>query len=366
MPASERSRKSDEVPFFLLFSREGLQMKPLPPIAFLLYHVSRVRHASQAKRRVFVLAATLAVSLTLPSLVHATAVGLYFGNYQQGTLLKADPFTGGAGVAVSSGMTNPQNPVVGPDGNFYLPDAGDGVIYKIDGNTFARTTFIGAGPTTVTGFGVFDGSGNYFVTSFLGNIVRKYDSSGATTGIDLAVNNASGVTLGPDGNIYAASYSDGAIYRFNPTTGAQIGGAFASLGGNVGPLLFGPDGNIYVDNYSTNNVSKVNGTTGAVINSTFLTGFGGSPRGLAFGPDGNLYVGDDSAIQRFNISTGAFIDTFATSTTNPGFVQGMVFVLPVPEPASMLLFGFGAIGLFAVGRRRRFAITARSLPNEGA
>jgi len=71
---------------------------------------------------------------------------------------------------------------------------------------------------------------------------------------------------------------------------------------------------------------RYNGTTGAFID-TFASGSGLSgPAGLAFGPDGNLYVGsfNSDAVLRYNGTTGAFIDTFASGSGLSGPV-GLLF-----------------------------------------
>ncbi|MEZ6095178.1 MAG: hypothetical protein R3C03_13270 [Pirellulaceae bacterium] len=87
-------------------------------------------------------------------------------------------------------------------------------------------------------------------------------------------------------------------------------------------LTFGPDGNIYVG--STSGVMRVNATTGAI--TTFIAnGTGGLSlaAGLEFGPDGNLYVGDQNgnAIRRYDGTTGAYIDNYATGINGPAYLE---------------------------------------------
>jgi hypothetical protein len=81
---------------------------------------------------------------------------------------------------------------------------------------------------------------------------------------------------------------------------------------------------------------------------------------LAFGPDGHLYLADSSghAVLRFDGTTGAFIDTFASGLGNP---FGLTFTpepSAVPEPSSAMLLGLG--GLACAGRllRRRKSAAA--------
>lgn len=131
---------------------------------------------------------------------------------------------------------------------------------------------------------------------------------------------------------YLVSSDDG-ITAFD-NSGTSLG-LFTSGGPALdGPaaLAFGPDGNLYVLNGGTS-IERYNGTTGAFIDA-FASGNGlQEPMSLAFGPDGNLYVGDGSdqanfaqdSILRFNATTGAFVDTFATGDPDLADPNGMVF-----------------------------------------
>jgi DNA-binding beta-propeller fold protein YncE len=106
-----------------------------------------------------------------------------------------------------------------------------------------------------------------------------------------------GITLGPDGNVYVAG-NNGAVLRYNGTTGAYINTFVSQGSGGLGfsgiqaGVTFGPDGNLYVTSAATNQVLEYNGSTGAFMQPFVSAGSGGltSPLGLTFGPDGNLYV----------------------------------------------------------------------------
>jgi hypothetical protein len=138
------------------------------------------------------------------------------------------------------------------------------------------------------------------------------------------------MTVGPDENLYVAD-GNGVIRRFNGKTGAFID-TFASGGGlssPADPSRFGPDGNHYVADFGAFAESKVlrfsrdHGGLHRRIRAGRQRWFVYSPE-PAFGPDGNLYVGsrNPGQIQRYDGSTGAFLDIFAESPGVENFTFG--------------------------------------------
>jgi streptogramin lyase len=111
------------------------------------------------------------------------------------------------------------------------------------------------------------------------------------------------------------------VLRYDETTGAFLGVLVPSGSGGVDSargLAIGPDGNLYVASFGSQNILRYDGVTGAFIDVFVIPGSGGlgQPSDVAFGPDGNLYVADalngTNSILRYNGNTGAFIDIFAT------------------------------------------------------
>jgi len=100
-------------------------------------------------------------------------------------------------------------------------------------------------------------------------------------------------------------------------------------GGLVAPdnILYGPDGNLYVssgNNPENSAILRYNGTTGEFID-VFASGGGlFRPYGTTFGPDGNLYVSSflSDQILRYNGTTGQFIDVFASGNGLAGGLNG--------------------------------------------
>jgi hypothetical protein len=257
--------------------------------------------------------------------------GVFAGNNQ--SILQ---YAGASGafqrVLASPNITSPRGVLFGPDGNLYVANgnsAADGdpaSVERFDGKTGA---FL-----------------NYFVAPNSGGIEHP-----------------SYMVFGPDGkndgklDLYVANAHEGAILRYDGTTGASKGVFVAAANGGLDSpqgIVFGPDGNLYVAsgnwfNGSNGPFYKGDFPPGAVLRfqgpsgrnpgsflGTFIpAGSGGlaNPNGMVFGPDpsGNgktdLYVANSvqsgsggpliaepgtSDVLRYDATTGAFLDAFVT------------------------------------------------------
>src|SRR5262245_42416081 len=78
--------------------------------------------------------------------------------------------------------------------------------------------------------------------------------------------------------------------------------------------MFGSDGQLYVNSEMTSSVLRYDGSTGAFID-VFASGGGlEEPLDLLFGPDGNLYVTSEGTdeVLLYDGTTGTFLDVFAS------------------------------------------------------
>jgi sugar lactone lactonase YvrE len=228
---------------------------------------------------------------------------------QQGNILRYDQATGAfIGTFVAEAGAQPVDMALGSDGSFYVTSG----------------LSLSSNPSDPTAFSV-----------------RRYDAQTGAFRDVFAIGGLldfpQGLTFGPDGNLYVNNQGSAisgvnGVLRYNGKTGSFLD-VFASTGSlNLFPSLgiaFGPDGNLYVA--VSNNVApgdgqvvRYNGTTGAFIDVFASDGLRDA-RDIAFGPDGNLYVSSSSAhsVFRFDGRTGAFLGVFAVLPAEGA--NGLVF-----------------------------------------
>ncbi|WP_297325734.1 PKD domain-containing protein [Nitrosomonas sp.] len=144
-----------------------------------------------------------------------------------------------------------------------------------------------------------------------------------------ALDGPGGSVIGPDGRLYVSGYVSNNVVWYDLDGGTS--GVFipAGTGGlaTATDVVFGGDGNLYVTSYDTDQVLRYNGTTGAFID-VFASGLLDGPTALAFGTDGHLYVGDwfGGKVYKFDGVSGAQIGAGAFATSPSGFgVSSMGF-----------------------------------------
>ena len=226
----------------------------------------------------------------------------------------------------NGGLVAPDTLLYGPDGN------GDGVsdLYISSGDKPANSNQLGASAILR-----YDGVTGQFIDVFVGdNPNTAVDETGG-------LYRPYGADFGPDGNLYVSSFLSDQILRYNGKTGQFID-VFASgnqqAGGLNGPngLLFAPDGNLYVTtqgsvakngeaDFSAGLPSQVLRYNLQTRQSSVFASPEVSPNGAGFisllgmqiGPkDGDLYVSDfANDIRRYNLKTGALVNTFSTNYT---------------------------------------------------
>jgi len=177
--------------------------------------------------------------------------------------------------------------------------------------------------------------------------VQRYDGL-TMTPLGRFVNIGSrGITFGPDGNLYmcnVAAGQNGRVFQIDGTTGAFLGDYIPNHGSQLGYPKW-HNGDLYVTQSASNTILRIS-DGGSTIADFITPGDGGlfSPHGFVFTPDGDLLVssrgfqgsnpGGTNAIKRYNGTTGAYIDDFASlpSDSRPSEVE--LEISPQADPAN--------------------------------
>jgi WD40 repeat protein len=321
----------------------------------------------------------IASFVALASLVaSAVADTVYVASFTTGELVRydsADPAGTATVLSGSGSLIQPGALAVGPDGNVYIGEDGDGATFapRISKFEIATNTL-----STVVAFGAFDvfpGSlafkGNDLLIgrnpfySNTGPIVKLANATGGplalsdyTTGGSLA--SSPGLALASGGELYVSDQTynfvsgiaSGPVKRFD-ANGTYVGEVIAS--GSSG--LAGPTGLVIDSSGSTLLTASI--MNGSILQTDLATDFTGSSVAiggsfevgvLALLSDGNLLAGSPSgsgAIYLVDTATWTVIDTYASGL---GQIGG---IATVPEPTMLGTIPATIAAAWLIGRRRK-------------
>src|SRR5580700_7695091 len=250
---------------------------------------------------------------------------------------------------------------VGPGGQVYFVSESRSLILKLNPATSVVSVVAGIGIGGYSGDGgaataaelnnpqgiAFDAAANLYVADNGNGVVRKIDMNGTITTF-AKVPAVVGVTVAPDGTLYASNYlqvfhigSNGAV---TVVAGGQAQGfkgdggpATAALLSDVSGLLFDASQNLLVADSGNNRIRRID--TNGIITTIAGNGQGGRsaagpatstaigfPIGLALDAAGNLYAGNYDNSQLLKIDT-----TGQLTILNP---SASTFFLTAPGPVA--------------------------------
>ena len=194
-------------------------------------------------------------------------------------------------------------------------------------------------------------AGTFFVadtTTGPTDLIHAYDAtSGAAIAPDISLLGVTGLTIGPNGNLFAVTSNpgfqsdQGSVYQYDPVTHAKVGGPYVTFNGQndghdvqgPGGMQFGATGNLYIADVTESEV-HIYGTTNNSL-GTLTSAILVQPTDLTFDTSGNLYVvSGDSDILRSSSGTGSlteFVAQQAGGLINPSSLafgpDGKLYVL---------------------------------------
>lgn len=314
----------------------------------------------------------------------AVAETVYAVSFSTGELISydsADPTNTRTTLLPGGSLVSPGAMVMGPDGNLYIGEDGDGSTFAPRISKYEIATLTVSTVYPFAGFEVFPGSlvfqGNDLLIgrnpSFgnTGAIVKLSNATGGTlavsdytTGVSLA--SSPGLALASDGRLYVSDQNynsgtgiaSGPVRRFD-AAGSYVGEVIADgASGLAGPTGLAIRGNtLYTASKMNGDVLQTNLTTDS---TTLFASSGAADQAgtLALLSDASLLVGSTSGngrIYHFD-SNGTLLSTFESGLSEIG---GLATVAAVPEPSTFALAaaGVAASGLWCARRRARRIIT---------
>ena len=326
-------------------------------------------------------------------------------------------FSGDGGAATNARIYSPEGVSLDASGNLYIADAGNNRIRKVDTNGIITTVvgnggggFLGDGgaatnATVYNPYGITcDGSGNFYIADAFNNRVRKVDTNGIITtvagkssstfsGDGGAATNAGvspyGVAVDAGGNLFIADHGNYRVrrvdaYGFITTIAGTGSSTFSGDGGvatNAGMTAYGVAvdnyGDVYIADRSNDRIRRVD-PYGLITTVAGTNGFGYSgdgipatnsllylPTGIVLDSYGRFLIADtgNNRIRRFGQGPTLVLD--AANATNAGnyllivtspfgsvtsVVATLTVLLPptiVSQPASQSI-GLGSNATFSV------------------
>lgn len=185
------------------------------------------------------------------------------------------------------------------------------ILVYSGGLAYAYTPAVVLYPTTAPYLsGITQGpDGNIWYSSRSGGKVGKLSPSGTVTEYTPpSSDDTPDIVAGPDGNLWFVEYNTDKIGKIT-TTGAITEYTVPTSGALLYRITVGPDNNLWFVENGGNKIGKIT-TSGTVTEYTIPTS-NSNPQGIAVGPDGNLWFTETSGHKIGKITTSGSITEYA-------------------------------------------------------
>jgi glucose/arabinose dehydrogenase len=201
---------------------------------------------------------------------------LYVASWYDDEILKYNGTTGAwEATIVSSLLKEPTGMVFGPDGNLYVASQTSADVLQYNPITGKFSVFASADMSNPYGL-AFDSAGNLYVANNLAGNVTEYDSTGkykATFASGLV--QPSGLVFDRQGNLFVSDYGTG-IYNSGVKEYSSSGSLIRTISLSTPTGLgIGPDGNVYVASYTGDDVLEYSDRDGSFIKTFVSSGSSG-------------------------------------------------------------------------------------------
>jgi streptogramin lyase len=230
-----------------------------------------------------------------PSDSVANSCALLFGNAISGGL------TGNTPTETATAAINiAHNPAINTTTLFQIPASSPPYAPALGSAPPDYTialTFTGGGLSGPQGIAI-DSLGNAWVTSFSGNSVAKFSSSGTAlsgtagyTGGGL--NEPFGIAIDASGNAWVANYGSKSVTELSSSGSPAASSPFAVGGLNPQGIALDGTGNVWIANYGGNSVTKLTSSGTAASGSPYSVGGLNKPFAVAIDGSGGAWIANN-------------------------------------------------------------------------
>lgn len=165
---------------------------------------------------------------------------LYVSDFGGNRVARYDAMTGAFIDNFAVGIQGTDGQSWDADGNFYVSSWNDSAIRKFDGITGASMgNFVSPGLGGLNGplDNLFLPNGELLVVSYNNSRIKRYDSMGAYIDDPIQIAFPQGLQIGPDGNLYVGSFTNGIINKYDINSFAFLG-TFATANSMTNNFVF--------------------------------------------------------------------------------------------------------------------------------
>ena len=165
---------------------------------------------------------------------------LYVSDFGGNRVARYNAITGDFIDNFASGIQGADGQSWDTNGNFYVSSWSDGAIRKFNGTTGAPMgNFVSPGLGGLNGplDNLFLPNGEFLVSSYNNSRIKRYDRNGAYLDDAIQIAFPQGLQIGPDGNLYAGSFTNGVINKYDINTFDFLG-TFASANSMTNNFVF--------------------------------------------------------------------------------------------------------------------------------